>query len=113
MYSKLSPEHRRLVAAGNITEGMSKDAVFLAWGSPSQVYQLEEDGKGKERWVYTSTRPTHETHVGIGYGIHPRYRRWGYDGCIYNRYPRTTYVSERVAMVVFHKDLVESWERKQ
>ena len=102
-----------MVANGNITEGMSKDAVFLAWGSPSEIYQLEEDGSEKERWIYTSTRPTHETHVGIGYGIHPRYQRWGYDGCIYRGMPRTSYVSERVAMVVFSGGKVESWERRQ
>ena len=112
MYSKLSPEHRRLVAAGDITKGMNKDAVYLAWGTPSKIYKLEEEGSAKERWIYTRSQPAYTTRVGIGYGNFPRYGRWGYHGGI-DCGPRTVYVPEKVAEVIFTRDKVESWERKK
>lgn len=113
MYSKLSPEHRRLVAAGDIAEGMSKDAVYLAWGTPERIYKGESDGTAKERWVYTRTRPETRTSIGLGYGTYPRYSRWGYRGCVYHGFPNTVYVSEKVATIIFVGDKVESWERKK
>lgn len=111
MYSKLTPEHRQLVSQGNIEEGMSKDAVYLAWGAPDKIFQGEKNGIDKERWVYTRSRPVHTTTLGLGYGTYPRYRRWGYDGCVYHGVPDTVYVPERVAMVEFINDVVDSWER--
>lgn len=112
MYSLLSAEHRSLVASGQIIKGMSKDAVYLAWGSPSRIFKLEEEGKPKERWVYTRSEPVTTTTFGVGYGTFPRYRRWGYDGCIFGG-PQQVYVSEQYASVVFSRDKVESWEKKQ
>jgi len=112
MYSKLSPEHRRLVASGQISEGMSKDAVYLAWGTPGQVFKGERDGIRKERWVYSRSRPVPTTSFGMGYGTYPRYSRWGYNGCVYHGFPDTAYIPETVATVIFVGDKVESWERK-
>lgn len=112
MYSKLSPAHRQLVSQGKIEEGMSKDAVYLAWGSPDRIFQGEKGGVTRERWVYTRSRPVHTTSFGLGYGTYPRYRRWGYDGCVYHGFPDTVYVPERVAAVEYVNDVVDSWERK-
>lgn len=112
MYSKLSSEHRQLVAAGKIAEGMSKDAVYLAWGAPDRIFQGEKGGVVKERWTYTRSRPVHSASLGLGYGVYPRYRRWGYNGCVYHGFPDTVYVPERVATVEFIGNLVDSWERK-
>jgi len=36
---------------------MSPDAVFLAWGRPSGVFQGSKNGQLTERWDYASTRP--------------------------------------------------------
>ena len=112
MYSLLSPKHRELVAAGEVTKGMSKDAVYLAWGTPSKIYKLEENGKAKERWVYTRSKPTHTTRVGIGYGGFPRYHRYGYFGGV-DYGPRAVYIPEKVAEAIFAGDKLESWERKK
>ena len=112
MYSMLSPKHRQLVASGQITKGMSKDAVYLAWGTPSKVYKMEENGISKERWTYTRSEPRYSTSVGIGYGGLPRYRRYGYYGGI-DYGPRHVYVPETVVQVIFVRDKVESWERKK
>ncbi len=107
MYSLLSPKHRELVASGQVAKGMSKDAVYLAWGTPSKVYKAEDQKGSKERWVYTRSKPTYTTSVGIGYG---GYSRYGYCGSIYHS-PRAVYIPEKVAEVVFIRDLVDSWER--
>jgi len=112
MYSKLDPEHRRLVASGRVVEGMSKDAVYLAWGTPDQIFQGQNDGVTRERWIYTRSRPVHTTSFGLGYGHYPRYSRWGYRGCVYHGFPDTVYVAERVATVEFVNEVVDSWERK-
>ena len=111
-YSLLSPEHRRLVARGEITEGMSKDAVLLAWGKPSKTYDVEEGGNTKERWVYSRSQPRYSTSIGLGYGGFPRNRRYGYYGGV-DYGPRTLYMPEQVGEVIFRRDKVESWERKK
>ena len=39
-------------------EGMSKHAVFLAWGYPNtQPFVGKENGKSMTRWVYTRLEP--------------------------------------------------------
>ena len=109
MYSLLSSEHRRLVSTGQIAKGMSKDAVYLAWGTPSKVFHVEDGAGQKERWLYTRSKPSYRTSIGIGYG---GYRRYGYRGGI-DCGPRTVNVPEKVGEVVFVRDKVASWERKK
>lgn len=54
-YDALSPEIKALVDKGQIKVGMTEDAVFIAWGQPSQILQKEsQDGKSTT-WLYHST----------------------------------------------------------
>ncbi len=74
LFSKLSPAEQKDVRAGVLKEGMSRDAVFLAWGAPARVTSNKMDGKTYERWQYPSVRPVRP---GYGYsgttGVDP----WG------------------------------------
>jgi hypothetical protein len=54
-YSALTPTMRAAVDAGQIMEGMSKDAVFMAWGHPSETVQVDGPGGPYEMWVYVGT----------------------------------------------------------
>ena len=51
-FRKLSPADQALVRHGRVRPGLSKEAVYIAWGSPDWHF---EDGKGKqarETWIY-------------------------------------------------------------
>jgi len=51
-YQSLPPEERELVDAGQIKVGMSQDAVYIAWGKPSEVLE-REDAQGRiSSWRY-------------------------------------------------------------
>ena len=54
-YAALNPEDRALVDQGKIKSGMSEDAVYIAWGRPSQVLKGETGGKATATWIYTHT----------------------------------------------------------
>lgn len=54
-YHSLTPEFRSLVDQGQIKEGMPADAVYLAWGEPSDVFEAE-DARGRfTKWIYTGS----------------------------------------------------------
>lgn len=54
-YNTMSAEQRNLVDQGQIKVGMSEDAVYIAWGKPSQVL-TSEDGNGRvTTWLYHGT----------------------------------------------------------
>ena len=44
-YNALPASHRSLIDQGKIKEGMTKDAVYLAWGSPDRVRESSSAGK--------------------------------------------------------------------
>ena len=54
-YSALTPMMRAAVDAGRLMEGMSRDAVFMAWGKPSETVQVDGAGGPFEMWVYLGT----------------------------------------------------------
>ncbi len=56
-YSTITPAMRAAVDTGQIMEGMTKDAVFMAWGKPSEVVQVEGPGGPYEMWVYLEPVP--------------------------------------------------------
>lgn len=52
--ARLSAEDRALASAGRVREGMTRDAVFIAWGRPDRVYKGTRNGKSLEAWIYTT-----------------------------------------------------------
>jgi hypothetical protein len=51
-YHNLNPEERQLVDAGQIKVGMSSDAVYIAWGPPSEVLESEDQNGRVTSWRY-------------------------------------------------------------
>ena len=107
-YASLSPELRGLVDQSQIKVGMPMDAVYIAWGKPSQVATGQSsNGKTMTTWIYTGTT-WHE------------HRYWNYRQNYYGHgrygYPQTPYLdyeyvpsSYVAAEVVFEEDVVKSW----
>jgi len=52
IFQTLSPNDQALVKAGKIREGMSQNAVWLAWGVPDQKATGVARGKPVETWIY-------------------------------------------------------------
>lgn len=69
LYEKLSGSDRSLVSQGQIREGMTKEAVFLALGRADFVAEGRERGTRIERWTYMDSRPVQTTSVGLGWGM--------------------------------------------
>jgi len=100
IYGSLSPSDQGLVRSGQIRNGLSKSAVFLAWGRPDHIRYGNRRGHPYEAWVYTMTwnevvpdfypsfydfgyyrRP--------GYWPYPRYSRFygGFYGPLFDPFP--------------------------
>ncbi len=79
LYTQLSAKDRELVTQGTIREGMTRDAVFLAWGAPDQTTVGRKSGREIEQWTYLGQRPvrTMSMNVGFGYGYGGRCGPWG------------------------------------
>ncbi|GAA5496140.1 hypothetical protein Rhal01_02322 [Rubritalea halochordaticola] len=111
IYDNLSSKDQELVKQGRIAKGMSKKAVFLAWGHPSNNMAGSRDGKDFERWLYNSYRPVYTNRFYGNYGY-----RWGRYGHPYSGFgfgPEVNYVPERTAYVEFRKERVTSWARRR
>lgn len=52
LYQSLSPNDQALVRQGQIRYGMSRSAVWLAWGSPDQKIVGNMSGRPTETWIY-------------------------------------------------------------
>ncbi len=93
-YSALSPEMKALVDDGQIRRGMPQDAVYIAWGKPSQVLHQEDDRGLVTFWLYHG-----------GWLEETRY--WPYPSRVpITDYQPRTYVS---AEITFVNGIVESW----
>ncbi len=70
MYGQLNSRDQQLVAGGLIREGMTRDAVFLAWGRPDSMSYGVNRGRQSENWVYEGQRPVRSVsmNMGIGFG---------------------------------------------
>jgi hypothetical protein len=75
MYQRLSPGDQALVREGKIRNGMSQEAVYLAWGGPDQKTTAFVQGRPAETWVYTGT-----SHYPYPYGWGPGYYGRGFYG---------------------------------
>ena len=119
LYDQLSPADRALVARGEIREGMTKEAVFLAWGRADRVLRGRERGGIVERWSYTSSHPVYSSTVGLGVGWGAG-RRYG-SGFVgpwdpfwggYNYGPAVVYVPYQSASVEFRNERVTKFMRE-
>lgn len=93
-YGVLPPETRALVDQGQIRRGMSQDAVYIAWGKPSQALQQEDQRGVVVTWLYHGS-----------YLEETRY--WPYRARVpANDYDIRSYIS---AEVVFQNGEVSTW----
>lgn len=62
-FANVPARDRQLALAGEVREGMSPDAVFVAWGAPTHVYHGRATGgtgqapRTLESWVYLRPMP--------------------------------------------------------
>jgi hypothetical protein len=103
-YNSLSPAQKAEVDRGEIKVGMSMDAVYIAWGKPSQIWAGESSTGSIVTWVYQGSYLEqypywnyHSYYPGHGYYSSPR--------MAYDYYPRR-YVR---AEVVFENKKVKEW----
>lgn len=116
-FDSLAEKQKSLVQKGQIARGMTTDAVYLAWGKPTETYEGSKDGKSTKRWDYTLSRPVYTTGMYGSYGLTTGYDRGPYGP--YGRYgnpygygvgQEVAYLPYRVASVSFINDRVDSWE---
>ena len=120
MMETLSPEHRTMVLQGRVEEGMTRDAVYLAWGRADNITRGSEGGRQQEIWRYTTLRAIHHTTIGFGlgfgYGGFGRRGRYGRNGCYGGWYgdpfmeTGPEYVPVTSAVVRFRNGRVTAWE---
>ncbi len=109
LFRSLPTEQQLMVQQGRICEGMSQDAVFLAWGPPNtSPYEGQKNGKNIVRWVYTYQEPvmTAPTMGPVMWGPYG----W-YGTAMYG--PGTAYVPRTAATVEFENNKVISWEKRK
>ena len=109
MFSSLTPEQRVLVQQGRICEGMSRDAVYLAWGNPGTAPVVgQENGVSYEKWIYMEYRPVMVDTVGIAAGC-------GYHGpwCGGTGMTSTAMIPTERAWVMFQNNIVTAWESRR
>ncbi|MGL4400801.1 MAG: hypothetical protein ACRCXD_13095 [Luteolibacter sp.] len=115
-FATLGKQEQALVEQGQISPGMSADAVVIAWGFPDRRFEGSSNSKTTERWDYTTVVPVHSpTFVsgayGFGCGRYGPHGRWGHHGGGFGFGPEITYLPQRVASVWFIDRRVDSWER--
>ncbi len=133
LHAALSSHQKKLVAEGKIENGMSPDAVYLAWGTPASRAEGQDGGQTFEKWDYTRLTPVYHQslHGGFGHGFGRSYsgrsgRGFGSrsgrgfggghgGGRGFRSYGSfgtgVAYVPYRSAWVKFRNGRVESWQR--
>ncbi len=106
-YAAWPAEVRELVDQGQIKVGLSPDAVYVAWGQPSQIIQGESTGGPQTIWLYHGT--SYQEYRYWGYRYHGSGRR-GYAHAVptmeYDYIPQNYVAAE----VVFEGGVVKSWK---
>ncbi|MFZ4768164.1 MAG: hypothetical protein ACOYMN_24715 [Roseimicrobium sp.] len=109
LYNKLSERHKAMVQQGRVEEGMTKPAVFLAWGAPDRASKGSKFGRDFEQWSYAGYQAVQSLPYGGDWG-----RRAYRTGCYsYDRSmafePVFNYVPYEAARVEFLGGVVSAW----
>ncbi len=105
-YNVLPAEQRLAVDAGQIKVGMPEDAVYIAWGRPSQVIAGERAAGPVTTWLYFGTSFEEMRSWEMAHG---RYSgRWYGGPYISYHYAPRNYVR---AEVRFEAGVVKEWHR--
>lgn len=117
LFAQLGTKDRQLVTSGVIREGMTRDAVFLAWGRPDRVTVGTNRGKEVENWTYLGQQPvrTMNMNMGFGYGGWGPYGYggwgpWGGFPGYWGGGPAITYIPYTAGVVEFSKGRVTRWQ---
>lgn len=123
MYGRLSSRDQHLVTHGLIREGMTRDAVFLAWGRPDSVSYGVNRGRESEMWTYEGQRPVRSMSMNVGFGFGGfggggwgpyGYGGWGPYGFggfpYYGGGTTTTYIPYTAGVAEFVNGRVVSWK---
>lgn len=115
IFNKLSERHKSLVSKGEIEEGMSKQAVFIAWGRPDRAFKGSRNGRALEQWSYLAYDAVPGGWYGPGWGYGGWYGpRAGY-GYHYDPFfvyqPMVNYVPYESAKVEFTNQRVSAWKK--
>lgn len=105
-YNNLSADERLAVDLGQIKVGMSEDAVYIAWGKPSQIIVGESSSGKTATWLYLGTY--FEEYRGWSFhGYHHGYRGRYYTApyMTYDYVPRSYIRGE----VKFEGGVVKEW----
>lgn len=122
LMDSLTPFERERALRGEVAEGMSRDAVFIAWGRPDRITRGSEGGRDFEIWRYTELRPVYSTRIGVGFGgyygghYHRHRGHYHYHGGYYHPGYATyeygpDYIPVTASVVKFRKGRVVSWEQ--
>ncbi len=121
MFAKLNAQDRNLVSKGLIREGMTRDAVFLAWGRPDSVSVGVNRGRESETWTFEGQRPIRSMNMNMGFG-YGGFGGYGYGGLGgfgpfgYGGYPMmgtgtsVTYIPYTAGVADFVGGRVVSWK---
>ena len=106
---EVGENEKALVRAGQISNGMSKSAVWLAWGEPAGKSYGQSGRARTEQWIYRSYQPVYtQSFYGSNYG-HYYDCGYGYSGLGFGL--GVNYVPVPSAKVDFENDRVVAWAR--
>jgi hypothetical protein len=106
-YAALSPDMRAKVDRSEIAVGMPMDAVYIAWGKPTQISTAQaSDGKNIVTWIYSGTTWQEYRYWNTRYYGHGRHG-YGYatPTLDYDYIPQSYVAAE----VVFEDGIVKNW----
>jgi hypothetical protein len=105
-YHSLPAETRSLVDQGQIKIGMPMDAVYIAWGRPTQTVQGQaSDGTATTTWIYHGTTWREHRYWSYHYYPHGGYGSYATPTLDYDYIPQSYVAAE----VVFENGVVKTW----
>lgn len=105
-YSGLSADDKAAVDAGQVKIGMSMDAVYIAWGKPTQIARSEGPEGAFTTWLYYDTYLQSYTYWAPAYPYYGRGHYYSPGPRLNLDYMPVPYVRREV---VFEKDVVKQW----